>query len=332
MPQEILLYGLIWDGSVSNFIKEINEADPNEPLTVRINSGGGSVSSGWGMVAKFNEYAGQKSVKIDGLAASMAAFYAVYCDDVECLDVSEFMFHRASFGDYYEQNYMTEAEKDQLAVVNSSLEKAFRAKIDVEKFENLKSIKKNGVTVKSLFSTGSNQEVWLTPSEAKQIGLVNKITAITPSKKAEIQANYNKSIAANYTGGKNQNTNNFNPSKMTKEDFKREHPEAYAAIVNEGVTAERDRCGAYLAYITADKDAVIAGIKSGEQMSATTQAELNIKIVQAMNSNPPKLDADGKPIVVAVIPPVETPATPPTPTAKTQLDKVRELLAPKKSA
>ena len=328
MPQEVLLYGQIYAQSSIDFINGISAVGEDDELSVRVNTNGGDVLYGWGMVAKFNEFKGVKKIKVDGSAYSMGACFLAYADveNVEALDVSEFLIHRAAYPSWYEDNYMSDSEKENLKTINSSLHDAFKNRIDVNKFKEI-----SGKTLKEVFSMDGRIDVFLTAQQAKQIGLIGKITKITPTKKAEISA-INQRIAANYTGGKNKNTNNFNPSKMTKEDFKREHPEAYAAIVNEGVTAERDRCGAYLAYITADKDAVIAGIKSGEQMSATTQAELNIKIVQAMNSNPPKLDADGKPIVADTIKPLEVAETPETPTAKTQLDKVRELLAPKKSA
>lgn len=279
MPQEVLLYGQIWEYSAAEFINSINEVDSGEELSVRINSIGGDVAYGWGMIAKFNEFEGKKSVKVDGMAASMAAFYALYCEDVECLDVSEFMFHRAAFSSWYEENYMTESDKAQLKVINASLEKAFRNKIDVEKFENLKKNKDAGITVKSMFSMDSRIDVYLTPSEAKQIGLVNKIVTITPSKKAQIEATYQR-IAAQYSGGNKNQTTNQNPSKMTKDDFKREHPEAYAAIVNEGVSIERERVGAWNVYATIDPEAVQAGIKSGEALTATKTQEFLLKSVQ----------------------------------------------------
>ncbi len=326
MPQEILLYGQVYAKSSIDFINGISAVSEDDDLVVRINTNGGDVLFGWGMVAKFNEFKGVKKIKVDGSAYSMGAYFLAYADaeNIEALDVSDFLIHRAGFPNWYEDNYMSESEKENLKTINSSLHDALKNRIDVNKFKEI-----SGKTLKEVFSMDGRIDVFLTAQQAKQIGLIGKITKITPTKKAEISA-INQRIAANYTGGKNQNTN-FNPSKMTKEEFKKEHPEAYVAIVNEGITAERDRCGAYLAYITADKDAVIAGIKSGEPMSATAQAELNIKIVQAMNAAVPKVDADGNPIVEAAIPAIETPATPLTPTAKTELDKVRDLLAPKKT-
>jgi len=73
---EVLLYGDIYSQRARDFIKEVDTAS-GEDLTVRVNSFGGDVDYGWGMIAKFSEHKGKKSVKIDAAAHSMAAFFAI---------------------------------------------------------------------------------------------------------------------------------------------------------------------------------------------------------------------------------------------------------------
>jgi ATP-dependent protease ClpP protease subunit len=339
---EVLLYGEIYSRSSIDFINGISAIDESDELTVRLNTNGGDVMYGYGMAAKYNEFKGTKKIKVDGAAYSMGACFLAYTDkdNIEALDVSDFMIHRAAFPIWYEE-LMSDPEKENLKRINASLFDAFKSRINVDKFKEI-----SGHSLKDVFSMDKPRiDVFFNAQQAKQIGLIGKIIKITPTKKAEISA-ISERISAKYMGvgnpnnpinsntdpintdPKNLNNNKPNPKKMTKEEFQREHPEAYAAIVKEGVTAERDRCGSYLAYINADKDAVINGIKSGEPMSATVQAELNIKIVQAM-SNTPKLDEKGNPIAT-VIPAIETTDTPATPKAKTVLDEIRATLMPKK--
>jgi len=73
MAKEVLLYGEMYSWSARDFISAVEDAKGSD-LSVRVNSMGGDVDYGYGMIAKFKEFEGKKSVKVDGSAASMAAF------------------------------------------------------------------------------------------------------------------------------------------------------------------------------------------------------------------------------------------------------------------
>ena len=51
--------------------------------------------AGWGMTAVISEFEGELTVKVDGVAASMAAYLLLFCNNVECLDISKIMLHPA---------------------------------------------------------------------------------------------------------------------------------------------------------------------------------------------------------------------------------------------
>ena len=259
---EVLLYGYIYSQSAVDFIKAINEVDGDE-LTVRINTEGGEVVYANGMIAKFKEFVGTKKVIVDGAAYSMGAYYLLYADEVEAADFSRILFHRASYGLYYEENFMSEAQKGELAAHNKNLEAAFRNKIDVAKFEEI-----SGVTVKALFSMDGRVEVGLSSAEAKKIGLVTKVNKLTPEKKAKINAEMAR-VEANFPGVRKAAATEVieepiiqitKTKKMTPEEFKAAHPEAYAAItaksvesgIEQGMKAERDRVGSWNAYSEID--------------------------------------------------------------------------------
>jgi ATP-dependent protease ClpP protease subunit len=289
---EVLLYGNINQFSARDFIQEVN-AITDGVCDIRVNTDGGSPEYAWGMVAKFAEFQGEKSVKIDGKAYSMGAFLCAYADKVEALDVSEFMVHRAAYPTRFEKEAFNEDSeyyqaglKQNLININSSLEKAFRAKVDVAKFEELKAVK-----VKDLFSLDNRVDVFLTAKEAKAIGLVDSINKITPQKKAEIDT-LGAKIAAKYTPeitgiepkkpeSQAKITNPKKVNKMSIEDFKKENPEAYNAIVLQGVNQERERVKAHLVYADVDLAAVKEGIEKGEDLTPSKMAELGRKMMSA---------------------------------------------------
>jgi len=311
MPKEILLYGEIYSHSSVEFINAINELPDSEDLVVRVNTGGGSPEYGFGMAAKFQEFKGNKLVKVDGKAHSTGFFFLAYADQVESLDVSEFLLHRAAYPDWFESSeYFTSELKANLERVNKSLRSAVEAKIDVAKFEELK-----GVKLKDIFSPDARIEVILTAKEAKQIGLINKINKLTPTKKAQIDARIVE-MAANYIPTQETkkpieakkeitNNNNQNNNKMTKDELKANHPDVYSQVFNagseSGITAEKDRVGSWMVFVDADAKAVTAGIAEGKQLSATSMAELNRKAVSAAALT--ASEAENAPVV-----PTEAPA------------------------
>lgn len=311
---EVLLYGSIFTGTSVDFINAINEANEGDDLVVRVNSPGGDVQQGWGMIAKFSEFQGKKTVKIDGAAYSMGLFFAAYADEVEALDVSQFMVHRAAFPDWYEENYMSDSDRENLTNINKSLRSAFENKINVDAFEELK-----GVTMKQLFSLDERVDVFLTAKEAKKIGLINKIVNITPKKKKDINASMMQ-VAAHH-GFKDikgfNNVESFKDAKptqeaadnlivkqktkkMTKEELKANHPGLFAEVVGIGVSEERDRVGAWLKFNDIDASAVTTGIESGENISQTAMAdfqrksfsknELNSMSAEGANTENPKTE------------------------------------------
>jgi len=281
MTNEVLIYGSINDVSAFDFITSVNEIKEASDLIVRINTNGGSPEYGWGMVAKFREFEGNKSVKVDGKAHSAGMFFCVYAENVEALNVSQFLVHRAAYSEWFEDSSLfTEELRSNLNDINKDLQRAFEAKVDVDKFEEI-----SGVTVKEIFSMDSRKDVFLTASQAKKIGLINRIVNITPKKQASLDSKMEQ-VAAKYSGGapvkkeiKNEK-NITNPKKQKKMDLntlKAEHPALYAEVLaagkQAGIAAEKDRIGAYLAFVDADPKAVVEGINSGKDLSATQMAE-----------------------------------------------------------
>ncbi|MBL4809480.1 MAG: ATP-dependent Clp protease proteolytic subunit [Phycisphaerales bacterium] len=311
MLKELLVYGIIFAQSSIDFIKSFAEVNDDDELVARINTDGGDVLYGWGMIAKFIEHKGPKTVKVDGKAYSMGAYFCAYADNVEALDVSQFMIHRAGYSAWFENSeYFTDELKTNLEEVNKQLKAALKNKIDVAKLESLKGIKFNDI-----FSMDGRIDVFLNAKEAKQIGLINKITKITPKRMNAINSEMTR-IAATFTG-----VDNIEPTvatiedeqvklknkTMTVEEFKAAHPEAYKAIQKGAVKKEQDRVNAWLKFNDIDAKAVAEGIESGDDLSQTAMAEFSKKMFSAQALE--KIEKDGAD-------PVETPEGKSTPPAK----------------
>jgi ATP-dependent protease ClpP protease subunit len=281
MAKEVLIYGGIHSLSAFDFITSVNEIKDGEDLVVRINTDGGSPEYGFGMVAKFREFEGNKSVKVDGKAHSAGMFFCTYAEKVEALSVSQFLVHRAAYSEWFEDSTLfTEELKTNLVNINKDLQRAFEAKVDVAKFEEI-----SGVTVKEIFSMDSRKDVFLTATQAKKIGLINKVVNITPTKQASLDSMMEE-VVAKYSGKaleqkeiKNEKniTNPIKQKNMDLNKLKAEHHALYAEVLavgkEAGIAAEKDRIGAYLAFVDADPKAVVEGIKSGKSLSATQMAE-----------------------------------------------------------
>lgn len=93
----------------------------------------------------------------------------------------------------------------------------------------------------------------------------------------------------------NQKTN-----KMTKDELKSQHPEVYNEIYAEGVTSERTRSKAWMAFSEIDPEAVKKGIESNAVVDQSVMAEMSVKQVAKINiasaaaENAPEVDPSKK--------------------------------------
>lgn len=285
MRREILLYSSVYSWSAADVITRLEEAR-NEDATLRVNSPGGEVVSWYGVYAKILERKDKDTlVKVDGRADSGAAYLLCYVSNAECLDVSTFIFHRAAWPEWIESNpeYFTAEIRASLETMNGKLRAAIEGKVTAEEWEKV-----TGVSLDDLFSLDQRIDVKLDAKQAKKLGLVNKIVAITPERKAEIEAHVMSIAATSVPTAPAATTAQTKPAPqqqpkisktMTILELQQQHPEVYASAVSAGVTQERDRVCAHLAFVTIDAEAVVKGIKAGEPLSQTALAEFTMKAI-----------------------------------------------------
>lgn len=261
MAKEIYLYSGIYDFTAESVISQIND-NMGSHVTIRANSNGGSVMAGYGIAAKMAEH-GDVTIKVDGSADSMMAFLLMFAKNVEALDVSTFTLHRAATPSWY---IPTSSDVIALAKMNDDLKAKMLQKINPDKFSEVTSY-----TIDEMFDPNKRIEIEINAEQAKAIGLVQKINPLTP---AQAEA-FNKRIALAF------NEPNNSHKKMTSEEIKSKHPEAYNAIMALGAESEKDRVGSIMAFVEVDPVGVKAAIEAGKALTETQRSEFAIKAFSA---------------------------------------------------
>jgi len=278
--KELLLYSGIYSFTAEEFINKLNEIPQDEDITVRLNSPGGSVFAGWGIIAALKERTGKTFLKVDGNASSMAFFLMLFFGDIEALDVTSFMIHRATAW------VQTEDDQKMLDDVNKTLRSKMEKKFDKKVFEEVA-----GISIKDLFENKERRDIWLNAKEAKKIGLIDRIKRLEPKEIEAINKNliaFSSAVCSQGSGLPLQGSNNEEKDKvnininkkgkkMTIAELKENHPELYAEIHKAGATAEKDRIEAWMAFSELDLEACKKGISEGENVNQKTIAEMSLK-------------------------------------------------------
>lgn len=276
---EVYLYSPIYDFVAEEVMKQL-DANKNKEITMRLNTPGGSVFAGWGIISKMKECS-NLTVAVDGQASSMGLFACLFAKKVCALDVSNFTLHRA---DGY-----VDTEEDQILLdnINSSLKAAFQKKINENAFKVMKC-NPNGYTIKDIFDPKRRIELNLTAEDAKFIGLVSEVNVLTPEA--------HKAVSMRFAAYSAKTTNIPEPiiknNKMTKEELKAKHPDVYAEIISE----ERDRVEACLTFIEIDPVGVKAAIESGKPLTHKQMSEFAMKQFNAEALK--KIEGGNPPVIV----------------------------------
>ena len=262
MAKEILLYSGLNNYVAREIITALHESLGKE-VTMRENSPGGDVFSTWGIKAKIVEH-GNVHIKVDGAAFSDAANLVLYAKSAEALSVSRFMFHRASMDSPNAEQQIF------LNGVNADLKNQMTSRIDSTKLKAMK-----GISIEELFNPESKTDLFLTAQEAKELGIISKVVELNPTEMKAMNETFLR-IAAEH------NPEIQNPTNMTLDKLKAEHPALYAEIVaaaeKNGVTAERTRVKAWLAFAGVDPEAVGKGIAEGVSVDMAVIAEMQVKM------------------------------------------------------
>lgn len=109
-----------------------------------------------------------------------------------------------------------------------------------------------------------------TSERATSLGLIDGIKTIEEA----------MVYAINGSASKNKTTTTTQTNKykiMTSQEFKAQHRAEYDAMVKDIVTAERDRVGAWMAFMEIDAEAAKKGIAEGNEVTQKTISEMTVK-------------------------------------------------------
>lgn len=297
----ILLYMPIYDSVAQELVDIMNQTPSEQDLQIWMNSPGGRVFAGWSIIGPMVKREGKISISVFGHAMSMAVYLCLFADEVEALEVTQFMIHRA---DGYVEN---DDDQKLLDNINKDLRKQMETRLNMDVFQEV-----CGITIDEIFNSPTRKDVMLTAKQAKKLGLIDSIIKLTPSQvKAQAShfvafADFSERTEIEETQRSVQepeSNNNPKNSKMTLAELRAQHPELVSAIEKDAISAERDRIGSYLAFLDVDKENVVKAIKEGTAFTGAVMAEMTVKLTAHVSKQ--NLIADGqenpKPVTDKVI-------------------------------
>lgn len=143
--------------SPSQITRSLKNAN-GQPVTVKINSGGGDVFAGCEIYNELKNYSGEVTIEIHGLCASIASVIAM-AGKCKMSPLGEIMIHNVSTstsGDYRDMEHSVEVLKK----ANKTIANAY--------------ILKTGMSEEDAYNL-MDKETWLTADEALELGLIDEI-------------------------------------------------------------------------------------------------------------------------------------------------------------
>jgi len=196
---EMLLYGLIGQEiNGSYFAQELSYLTKNyEEVCIRVNSDGGLVTDGFGILAVMLASPARIVVHIDGVAASMAAVVVAGADEVLMNDFALLMIHSPYFVDDKDEKVTTLSAKDKVVLTNLTN-------------SMVQLLTKRGLTDEEARKM-MKQDTWFNAEQALEAKLVDRI--VETGRKMELAAMAPKRLVATILK-EHTNTDNIEMKKV----------------------------------------------------------------------------------------------------------------------
>jgi ATP-dependent protease ClpP protease subunit len=243
---ELFVYGDISDSAywdevgAKEFVADLSKVTSND-ITVRINSGGGSVFAGFAMYNSLKQHKANITVRVDGLAGSAASIVAMAGDKI-IMPLGSMMFIHNSWT--YAAGNASELSDyaDMLKKIDASMLEVYKAKTGLDE-----------KAIKDLMDKDS----WLTAFEAKELGFATDVEDIQIAASLEgknlvfgsVKHNYDKlpknGLKIDIGASIEANTNQKKEIEMTFDEVKAKFSNDIKALTDEaylnGVKAENQR-------------------------------------------------------------------------------------------
>lgn len=139
------------------------EAANGEDVTVLINSPGGSMPVGLEIRSMLRRYKGKVTALIQGYAASSATLAISACDEIQCESGALCCYHNPTSYASGDHNDMAHAAES-LRNARDCIIEVYRARKSVKSAEELAEL--------------MDKDIFITPTQAMEYGLIDKIVAI----------------------------------------------------------------------------------------------------------------------------------------------------------
>ena len=183
---DIYVYGTIGEDwgectTAKEFASQMKKAGDG-PVTIHINSCGGSVWDASAMADTIAAHKGRVEARIEGLAASAASYFALTADSVTMADTAMFMVHNPSSYAFGEAGDLRKTA-DLLDKIRDTIVSRYVDKTGLD-----------GDEIGALM----DDETWLTAEEAKDMGFadsVEEMPAVTNQLDPDVSAHWAKAPA-----------------------------------------------------------------------------------------------------------------------------------------
>ena len=184
---EIGVHGI----TAKTFLEDLKKLKGKD-VTIHINSTGGDVFQGQAIYTALKNYTGKVTVKIEGLAASMATIIALAADRVEMTSNSLFMIHSPMSNVFGNKSQMRK-QINALEKVETTMLSVYKAKTNISEDE-----------IEQMMA----RETWLSAHEALELGFVDEVLGAV-----KVVARYDLSGYQNKTPEQILNTLNIDNPK-----------------------------------------------------------------------------------------------------------------------
>lgn len=290
---EIMIYGDISDywGAVSSseFKRELDRLGNVNNLSIRINSNGGSVTSGWAIYNVLKQHKAFKTVYVDGIAASMGAFVAMAGNKILMSNAGLLMIHKP-WG-------IAMGEAEELRKEADTLDKMFdiAVKIHAERTGTSEDevrdmmIETTYLNAEEALELGFIDEIIEYDGEDTELDTESNMLYIA-GEKLSIEKLLNrkelmqKISKIGFMKQKNiKSSNEGDEELMNLKELQEKHPDLYNQARNEGAMEERSRIQAIEESALPGTEEMVQKMKFTEPKSAV---EATQEIVKAFKKAP----------------------------------------------
>ena len=270
-----LMAMLFGGGNVTypEIIKALAEADADPAVKraeLKIDSPGGSIDGLFDAIAALQSFSKPLKAVVHNQAASAAYSLAAQADEIVAANRATRFGSIGVVGSFQVRDGMvdiasTQAPKKRPNVSTEEGQAVVREELDALHEIFVDSIATGRNTTADKINAEYGQGATLLAGDALKRGMIDSI-AEAPLRVVSSST----STTTARSGGGNPET-----GPMNLNELKAQHPDVYAAAVQEGVASERDRVGAHLTMGTAsgDMETALAAVNSGDAMTASLQAK-----------------------------------------------------------